>query len=203
MIYYYYPTKDDLFFAVVEEIYVALLADMANALASGGPVEERLRRLYRRIARFTEVELTTMRLVVREVLVSSSRLDRLIERFQRGHIPLVFTTIADGLEQGAIDPRLDPALAFLSTLAVGVVPQVVRKFAGEQLAFLGLPAGERFADQLVEVLFSGIGAEGRRRESPRSKARKQTKRRARPGARLGSRTKAVARRSVPETSRPR
>jgi len=32
MIYYYFPTKDDLFLAVVEQVYEKVLADMASAL---------------------------------------------------------------------------------------------------------------------------------------------------------------------------
>ena len=33
MVYYYFPTKDELFLAVVEEVYAKLLADLASALA--------------------------------------------------------------------------------------------------------------------------------------------------------------------------
>ena len=51
MIYYYFPTKDDLFLAVVEEVYVALLADLEARLARSRPVEERIRRLYAASAR--------------------------------------------------------------------------------------------------------------------------------------------------------
>ena len=32
MIYYYFPTKDDLFLGVVEDIYAGLLDDLAQAL---------------------------------------------------------------------------------------------------------------------------------------------------------------------------
>ena len=49
MVYYYFPTKDDLFLAVVEETYVKLLADMTRALAPDVPVKERIRRLYARM----------------------------------------------------------------------------------------------------------------------------------------------------------
>jgi len=48
MVYYYFPTKDDLFLAVVEEMYVKVLADMTKALEPDLPVKDRLRRLYER-----------------------------------------------------------------------------------------------------------------------------------------------------------
>src|SRR5262249_38079135 len=89
MLYYYFPTKDDLFFAVVEEVYTALLSDLTLALADDVPVRERIRRLYLRVGSLSDLELAVVRLMVLEALTSSSRLERLIRRFQRGHIPLV------------------------------------------------------------------------------------------------------------------
>jgi AcrR family transcriptional regulator len=159
MVYYYFPTKDDLFFAVVEDIYVGLLADMARALEPDVAVEERLRRFYRRIGAISDVELTTVRLVVREVLVSSSRLDRLLDRFKRGHIPLIVGAIGDGMRAGAIEPRLHPLVVFMVTFAVGAVPQFVRRVAGERLPFDDVPSADRLADELVKVLFHGIGTQ--------------------------------------------
>ena len=69
MVYYYFPTKDDLFFAVIEEVYVELLADLASALAPDVDVPERLRRLYRRLGAMSELEAITVRLILREILV--------------------------------------------------------------------------------------------------------------------------------------
>jgi AcrR family transcriptional regulator len=178
MVYYYFPTKDDLFFGVVEDVYVKLLSDMTQALSPDAPVEERIRRLYARIGAVTDEEIATVRLVVREVLVSSSRFSRLINRFQRGHIPLILATLADGVQGGSIDPTLPPALLFLCTLGVGAVPQLIRRAAGERLPLTGLPSTERFAEQLVGVLFHGIGAQ---------KTHPETKSVGQPRVRVGSR----------------
>ncbi|HYO95117.1 MAG TPA: TetR/AcrR family transcriptional regulator [Polyangiaceae bacterium] len=158
MVYYYFPNKDDLFLAIVEEVYERLLADLALALAPEVPVGERIERLYARVGRLSDEELLVMRLVVREALVSSSRLDRIIERFQRGHIPLVLRTIADGLADGTLDQRRHPLVLISSVVAVGLVPQVVRRVLAERLPGLGLPQGTDLARQLVEVLLHGIGA---------------------------------------------
>src|ERR671912_1653116 len=56
MVYYYFPTKDDLFLGVVEEKHVGMLEDFEDVLAPTRPVEERIRGLFARIARMTDDE---------------------------------------------------------------------------------------------------------------------------------------------------
>src|SRR5204862_7757124 len=73
MVYYYFPTKDDLFLGVVEEVYVKLVSDMTRALEPNAPAPERIRRLYARVGTVTDAELATVQLVVREALASSAR----------------------------------------------------------------------------------------------------------------------------------
>ena len=157
MVYYYYPKKDDLFFAVVEETYRKLLVDMTRALEPDAPVEERIRRLYARIGAVSDAELATVQLIVREVLVSSARLRRLVARFQRGHIPLVLGALADGVQDGFVDPALPLPLLLLSAVSIGAVPQLVRRAMGKRPPFAGLPEGDALAEVLVRVLFQGIG----------------------------------------------
>jgi AcrR family transcriptional regulator len=158
MVYYYFPNKDDLFFAVVEEVYQGIMRDITSALANDVPVKERIFRVYDRIGKLSKLELAAVQLIAREVLVSSKRLDRLIARFQKGHIPMVLQTLAEGMADGTIDSALPPALLFLCTVAVGAVPQVVRRVAGQRLKLPGID-DEQFARNLVGVLFHGIGGE--------------------------------------------
>jgi AcrR family transcriptional regulator len=158
MVYYYFPTKDDLFFSVVEEMYVKLLSDMTRALQPDAPVEQRISRLYARMGAVSDVELATVQLVLREVLVSSTRLRRLIARFSRGHIPLVLAALSDGMRDGSVDPSLPPALLLLCTLSIGGVGQLVRRAMGKAPPFAELPQGEALAELLVRILFRGIGA---------------------------------------------
>jgi AcrR family transcriptional regulator len=157
MVYYYYPKKDDLFFAVVEETYGKLLADMTRALEPDAPIEERIRRLYTRVGAVSDAELATVQLIVREILVSSARLRRLVARFERGHIPLVIGTLADGVRDGSVDPALPLPLLLLCAVSIGAVPQLVRRAMGKQSPFAGLPEGDALAELLVRVLFRGIG----------------------------------------------
>lgn len=159
MVYYYFPTKDELFFGVVEELYQRLLRDIEQAIAGDVPVRERVERLYLRVARLTDEELLVLRLVVREALTSNERFARLRERFQSGHVPMIAKLVADGFADGVFDPKLHPMVAMLSVAGMGVVPQLIRRALEGILPFPGAPAGEELAKLLVGVLFSGTGRE--------------------------------------------
>ena len=162
MIYYYFPTKEALFLGVVEEVYARLLLDLEKLLAPDVPVEERVRRVARRIGEMSDDELTIIRLVVREALVSSERRAMLLERFARGHLPLIFQMIMEGRGTGAITTEHHPFALALSMAGIIFVPQVVRRLGGHaQAALIGVPSGVELADMLVDVLFDGIAAESR------------------------------------------
>ncbi len=158
MVYYYFPTKDDLFFAVVEELYVKLLADIEALLAPNAPVRERIERLFARVARLNDEELLVLRLVVREALTSNERFARLRERFKAGHIPLVARLVADGYAAGAFDAKLHPMVAMLCMAGMGLAPQLIRRALSDALPFPGAPAGEDLSKLLVQALFQGVGA---------------------------------------------
>jgi AcrR family transcriptional regulator len=158
MIYYYFPTKDDLFFAVVEESYAKILADMERALAPEGTLEERLVRLFERIANVSDDEIETVRLVGREALLSSARRDRLVQRFTRGHVGLILRTVLDGVKEGGFDGKRHPAVLLLATFSLAFPPQILRRVVGDRLPLPGAPAGNALARELVDVLFHGVGA---------------------------------------------
>jgi AcrR family transcriptional regulator len=157
MVYYYFATKDDLFFAVVEEVYARLLEDLSAALAPDASVELRIERLFVRISQANHEEADVLRLVVREALVSSERLDGIIARFRTGHVPLVLRTIVDGMRDGTLDATRHPALLFATIAAVGGAAQMVLRTAGERLPFIGVPSGEQLCKQLLDIVLHGIG----------------------------------------------
>jgi AcrR family transcriptional regulator len=158
MVYYYFPTKDELFLAVVEEVYEKLVQDLDRALDPALPVRERLERMFERIARLTDEEITIVRLVVREALVSSSRLDRLVERFRRGHVAVILKTVFEGFQNGTFDHHVNPVVVALATVSLAGPAQLIRRFAAERLPIQGAPAGEDLSRELVRVLFEGVGA---------------------------------------------
>jgi AcrR family transcriptional regulator len=158
MVYYYFKTKDDLFLAVVESTYGKLVGDLTAATMDDVPPAERMRRLYRRIGAIDELEQQTVRLVIREALVSSKRLRKLVARFQRGHIPLVLATLRDGIADRAIRDDLPPWVLLVVTFAIGAVPQFALRTIGERVGYTG-PHGDALADNLVDILFNGIGGD--------------------------------------------
>jgi len=172
MIHYYFPTKDDLFFAVVEEIYQTLLADLAAAFAPGPPVVERLRGLFHRLALLSPDEQDVVRLVVREALVSSARRDRLIQRFLRGHVPLVLGLLDEGVRAGVLAEGRPLPLLLMATFALAGPPQMIARQVGAHLGKRALPAGDELADALLDILLNGIGARDPRRR-PRAGRRRR------------------------------
>jgi AcrR family transcriptional regulator len=157
MIYYYFPTKDDLFLGVVEEVYERVLADLSTALGPDVPVAERIRRLYRRINRLDAEEWMVVRLVVREALISSSRLERIIERFRRGHIPLVLRTVADGMADGTLAGDRHPLLVLGALIGLGTLPQLLVRVMADRLPLGRVADGPELADDLVKILLEGVG----------------------------------------------
>ena len=157
MIHYYFKTKDDLFFAVVEEVYARLLADFSVALAPGGPVRERLGRLFRRFGTASRKEIDVLRLVIREALVSSERLQRLVRRFRAGHLPLVLGALAEGVAQGDVDAETPLPILLMCVAGMAVIPQIVRRRGGDMPPFAGLPRDEALAAITLDLLFRGIG----------------------------------------------
>jgi AcrR family transcriptional regulator len=172
MIYYYFKTKDDLFFAVVEETYSRLLDDLTRACDPALPAKERMRGVYRRIGAIDADESEVVRLVIREVLVSSQRLRRLIARFQRGHLALVMKTLVDGIGDGSIRDDLPPLILLAVAIAVGAIPQFMLNHVMPRIPG---PRGDALADLLVEVLWLAISpgqraAVGRRPHRKRGRA---------------------------------
>lgn len=157
MITYYFASKEELFDAVFEDIYDALLADLEARLGGDAPIRERLRATITRVTQASDVEIDVVRLVAREALVSSSRREKILDRFVRGHLPLVIGMLAEGQRTGAIDPALPLPIAMVATGAIGLLPHVIRRVAGARPPFSSLPSGDALTDALLDTLFRAIG----------------------------------------------
>jgi AcrR family transcriptional regulator len=157
MVYYYFPSKDALFLAVVEEVYVRLLGDLEQALAGPHDFAGRLQALYARIAGASALELDVVRLVAREALSSSTRLQSLAVRFSRGHVPLIFQAVGAGVKAGELRQDLHPAVLMAATIALGTLPQFALRVVGKSLS-LPLPSTEQLTRQLAEAVLHGIAA---------------------------------------------
>jgi len=160
MIYYYFPTKEDLFLGVVEEVYAQVLGDLDQILQDPGHATypERVRALYQRIAHMSPIEADTFRLIIREALSSSDRLARLVERFKTGHVAMLFRLVAEGRRDGSLATDLPLPLMAIATGIIGAAPQVILRALGPATPFGSLAAGDALVDLQLRVLLGGIGA---------------------------------------------
>lgn len=156
MIYYYFRTKDDLFFGVVEELYTKLLEELAVILGQEAPIQRKLEQLFLRLGAASQEELDVIRLVVREALVSTTRFERLFSRFQTGHVGMMFQAFGAAMQKGEVDSTLPLPMLVLGSLALGGIPQFVGRVAGSQPPFTLLPESKALAKLSVEVLFRGV-----------------------------------------------
>lgn len=182
MVYYYFKTKDELFLAVVEEVYAGILADIERILgtyeAHPKSAPDLIGALYARIARLDPHELDVLRLVMHEALVSSERLGHVAKRFEQGHVPLVVQMLVRGTARGELNAALHPAALLAATATLGIMPQLAHRLlsaARPDLAPL-LPAREQLAEVMREVLLHGIAAKP---PAPAAEKRARPKRRAR------------------------
>ncbi len=156
MVYYYFPTKDDLFVAVVEQVYARLLEGALDAIApraEGEAFEPRLQRLYARLWRLTDEEFAVVGLLLREVLTSSERVQRVANLFLAGHLPHLARFLGDGLAAGALRDDLPPLAQLVTLMGLGMLPVLVSRIAtkGGLLGQVDLPPPEALA-----AIFSGI-----------------------------------------------
>jgi AcrR family transcriptional regulator len=157
MIAYYFPTKDDLFLAVVEDVYAKIVADLTGILGTSEMARARLRDAFVRLGTASDRELDVLRLMAREALSSSKRLRRILARFMRGHVPLVMATIAEGIRDGEFDGAIPAPLVLLAVLGLGPLPQMARRASSTLPIFSALPSAERLADLSIDLISRAVG----------------------------------------------
>ena len=162
MVYYYFPTKDDLFVAVVEQVYARLLEDALAAiapLAGDGPepFEPRLQRLSGRLWRLTGEEFAVVGLLLREVLTSSARVQRVAQLFLAGHLPHLVRFLADGLAAGALRDDLPPVAQLVTLMGMGMLPVLVSRITTKGGLML---EGDLPPPEALAAIFSGIWLRG-------------------------------------------
>lgn len=164
MVTYYFPTKDDLFTAVVEGVYVGVLRDITAALTPDAPFEEKVQRLHARLSALTDEEFLVVRLVMREVLVSSPRTPALLARFSRGHIPLLLSTVGEAFARGEVRGDVSPVAVVLSLATTTLGVQLMARMLSGSALLQGQTLDPRdLADAVRDVLFRGL--------APRTSAR--------------------------------
>lgn len=155
MIYYYFPTKDALWDAVIEEVYQRFVVELGAILARPAPVRDRLAAIAAHLAALPEADRAVVRLALRDALLSPERRQRLFARFTHGHIPMLFQTIAAAQRDGELVEAPTAMVMFMAGVAV-IGAQLVLG----TLPLPGVPEGQARVDAALALLFDGIGRRG-------------------------------------------
>lgn len=156
MIYYHFGTKDGLFLAVVDDVYDQLMADLHAAIEPERSAEARLRALFHRVAEMNTEENEVVRIILRELLVGSNRLEQLLEKFLGGHVHLLVDTLAGGVREGTLADDRHPMAMIAATGLLGMLSQVVRRQLGDAVPPEVFPIGPELADMMLDTLLHGI-----------------------------------------------
>lgn len=158
MVYYYYPTKDDLFDGVVEIAYAGILRGAEEALRAKLPPAERIGLFYQRIAAMSDEEFDIIRIILREAMVSSTRLRKLAQRAVEGHLPWVLAALAEGRSDGTFDPNMPVPVQLGTTMLLATMPQVMLRIVGraEMQLPMPLPTPAEVATVMQGVLTQGL-----------------------------------------------
>ena len=152
-----------------------MLDNLGRALAGDTPVRERLKGAFLRLGCASNDELEVVRLVVREVLLSSPRFHRVLARARAGHLAMLLSVLQEGVRRGEIDSSIPLPMLLVTTFAMGGVPQLVRRAAGSEPPFSALASPNQLAEASVELLFRAIGnGDTKRPARPKSKKRVQS-----------------------------
>jgi len=157
MIYYYFRTKDDLFLAIVEEVYARLLAEIETLMDPALSAAERMRRVFLRFGALSDEEAAVLLLIVREALAGPrTRIDRILARFSRGHIPLLLGQVMNGIAAGELRDDLPAPAITVASLALAIFPQLMHRRVGNRTPFsAAMPTGAQLATALCELLLTG------------------------------------------------
>jgi AcrR family transcriptional regulator len=154
---YWFPKKELLFDAVLEEAYAPIVADLERLLAPGRSARARLHDVVLRLADASAREIDALRLVAREAIGSASRRRRILRRFMRGHVPLLLATLNDGVRAGELVASVPVPLMLILFVGIAALPQVVRRGAGA-IGKMALPSKQKLAEASIAIFWRAFGA---------------------------------------------
>jgi hypothetical protein len=136
----------------------ACRASCSRSRACRGPAQILAQALplthYLRIVR---EEFVVIRLVVRELLVSSPRAPALLARFSRGHIPMLLEAVGRAYAQGEVRPEVHPLATVLAVAATGLGVHVAARLLSEAFPAAAMPPeASGLGPSLRDLLFHGL-----------------------------------------------
>ncbi len=163
MVYYYFPTKEALFEAVIDEAFPSFVKGFEEALQDDVPIPARIERLFVRMGNLTNDEADVLRIVLAEVLRSKARRGLVVRLGMRGHLPAMIRTIAEGMASGELRASEPPMAMALAVFAPALMAQLLRRLVGDSAPKeLDVPVGEDLARSLARLTLDGIRAPTKR-----------------------------------------
>lgn len=162
IVVYWFPKKEDLFSAVLEEVYAPLVDELRVLLERQASTHDRLHAVALRIASSSAREVEVLRLVAREAIGSAARRKRILRRFLRGHVPFLFAALKQGVHDGELDASTPLPVMLVAFVALAALPQIARRAAGKTMG-LALPSKEKLAEISLAAFFRAF--------APRTKLR--------------------------------
>jgi AcrR family transcriptional regulator len=156
IVVYWFPKKEDLFDEVLESAYGPIVADLTRLLGRDASTRERLHAVVLRLASASGKELDVLRLIAREAIGSASRRRRILRRFMKGHVLHLLAAMKEGVERGELDSSIPLPMMVVAFVALGALPQIVRRAAGLP-GRLAMPGKERLAAISIELFFRALG----------------------------------------------
>lgn len=153
-LYYYISSKEDVLFEMLQEVHVAALATVKDAVEIDGDPLQRIHAFVETLARFTAENTIRMGILLHDFRSLGDERRNEIARERDQYDKLLRRLIVEGKEQGLIRPEIDPKVTALAVM--GMVNSIYQWFrpAGPQRPG---HVGEVYADLVVASLAAQPG----------------------------------------------
>jgi AcrR family transcriptional regulator len=162
MIYYHFGTKQELYQAVVLQLFSGVLAEVDRIGREVADPEQRLMAFYEGLVRSFGRQAVLPRIMMRELLAGGAHMDAAMAQVLAGILRFVGTALDDGRRRGSFR-RLNPILVHLSMMGpilVYFVSEPVRKrLLPTALPPTPLPTEQALIEHLRETLARMLAAD--------------------------------------------
>ena len=160
MIYYYFSSKDQLYYQVLKTTFTRIMGRIMGALDQEGSSSDRIHQMIREWHGFICEHRHLPKLILRELAngapVMQQVLDEVLGKDREKIVRRITDNLAEGYRTGTIR-QVDPIHTMLSLMGMVVFPFIAAPLLEPLLVWKG---GEQFwrerPDAIIDLLFQGI-----------------------------------------------
>jgi TetR/AcrR family transcriptional regulator, fatty acid metabolism regulator protein len=158
-VYTYFDSKLSLLYRVILEFYEPLIADVERSMQRVSGIRNRIRFvIWRQLVAFIE-EPEICYLVIRQLHSSARSYDTFVVDLARRYTAVSVRLVNDGIESGEFRPGISPLL--IRSVIYGSIENLYWRLLYRDQEI----DAERMADEIADVVFSGIAAENAHKQS--------------------------------------